>query len=175
MRLKNLMTGLIILITINLSAQDLISYEKVIKTDSIGKALIFSTINDWFATTYNSANDVIQMVDKEAGIIIGKGSMKYYYGNNSSYNGNINYTIKVYVKDNRYKVILTDFKHSGLSFDLGLITSAEIYATKGMYKKYHNKAWSDIKLKTEQYSNDIFNSIENKTKKTNYINIGDDW
>jgi len=175
MRLKKLMTGFIILMTINLSAQDVISFEKVIKTDSIGKALLFSKIHEWFATTYNSANDVIQMVDKDAGIIIGKGSMKYFYGKHSSYNGNINYTIKVYVKDNRYKVILSNFKHSGLGFDLGLITSAKIYATKGMYKKYHNKAWDDIKLKIEQYSNGIFNSLENKTKNNNDIKIGDDW
>lgn len=172
---RTIISGLIILMTINISAQDLVSFEKVIKTDSVDKVKLFSTINDWFATTYNSAQDVIQMIDKEAGTIIGKGSMKYFYGNNSSYNGNINYTIKIYIKDNRYKVILSDFNHTGLSFNLGLITSADIYTDKGMYKNYHNKAWSDIKSKIEKYSNDVFNSLENKTKSINDKNKGDDW
>lgn len=170
-----IVSGLLILMTINLSAQDAVSFEKVIKVDSVDKARLFSTINDWFATTYNSAQDVIQMVDKDAGIIIGKGSMKYFFGNNSSYNGNINYTVKVYVKDNRYKVILSDFNHTAPSFSLGLITSADIYATHGMYKNFHNKAWNDIKPKIERYSHDVFNSLEIKTKNLSNKNKGDEW
>lgn len=163
-----------LLVAHSLSAQDPISFERVIRVDTVGKSMIFIAINDWFATNYNSANDVIQMTDKDAGIIIGKGSMNYYYGRMSSYNGNIKYTIKVYVKDNRYKVILTNFRHSGLSFNLDLITDADIYATKGMYKNYHNKAWTDMKTQIEQYSNDIFKSLETKTNNINKDN-NDDW
>jgi hypothetical protein len=175
MRLKTLITGLIILTTINLSAQSTLSFERVIKTDSVGRAKLFSTINDWVASNYNSAQDVIQMADKDAGIIIGKGTMKYFFKNLSSYNGYINYTIKVYIKDNRYKVILTNFYHTGLSLNLGLITSADIYTTKGPYKNSKNKVWKDIKLKIKHYSNDIINSLDNKTKGISNKDKENDW
>lgn len=164
-----------------LIAQDNLSFSKVIQTDSVGKATIFATINEWFATTYNSANDVLQMIDKEAGIITGNGLMAYDYGDMfyGCYTGNIKYTIKVYVKDNRYKVEITNFNHSGHigtpACSLGLITNREVYTTSGMYKKSHNKIWNEIKVVAEQYSNTLFNSLENKTKKMNVENLGGDW
>lgn len=182
MRKINLIIGILIFTTLTLSAQDNLTFEKVIETDSVGKATIFATINDWFATSYNSANDVIQMADKDAGIIVGNGSMSFSYGGMSylCYEGYIKYTIKVYVKDNRYKVVLTNFNHSvkpgnGAQCALGLITTADVYTTKGMSKKYQNNVWNGIKLKAEQYSNEIFASLENKTKEIKIEKVGDDW
>ncbi|MBU3928340.1 MAG: hypothetical protein KKB74_11085, partial [Bacteroidetes bacterium] len=58
---------------------------------------------------------------------------------------------------------------------LGLITTADVYTTKGISKKYHNNVWSGIKLKAEQYSNEIFASLENKTKEIKIEKVGDDW
>lgn len=69
--------------------------------------------------------------------------MTYFHSKKSSYNGTIDYTIKVYVKDDRFKVVLTDFNHSGLSINLGQLKTNEIYATKGIYKKYNNEACGD--------------------------------
>jgi hypothetical protein len=182
MRKINLIIGILIFTTLTISAQENLTFEKVIKTDSVGKSTVFVTINDWFSTTYNSANDVIQMSDKDAGIIIGNGSMSFSYGGLSylCYEGYIKYTIKVYVKENRYKVVLTNFNHSvkpgnAASCGLGLITTADVYTTKGMSKKYHNKVWNGIKLKAEQYSNEIFASLENKTKNMKIETVGDDW
>jgi len=93
MKKINLIIGLLTITTISLTAQENLTFEKVIVTDSVGKAMIFATINDWFATTYNSANDVIQMADKDAGIIIGNGSMSFSYGGltYSCYEGYIKY------------------------------------------------------------------------------------
>jgi hypothetical protein len=44
-----------------------------------------------------------------------------------------------------------------------------------MPKKYHNNVWSGIKLKSEQYSNEIFASLNNKTKEIKIEKVGDDW
>jgi hypothetical protein len=153
-------------------AQTPITFNKVITTDSIGKSQLYLKIYEWFASNFNSANDVIQMSDKEAGVIIGNGIMNYKYENtsNSSYDGSVSYKIKVNFKDDRIKVELTDFIHSGKGFNLGLINDSEEYTTKGMYKNYHNSSWKDVKLKCEQYSQSIFISMEEK------ITIrSDDW
>ena len=60
--------------------QEPLEYSKVIYTDSVGKDMIYATIYEWFALNYNSANDVIQMSDKEEGIIIAKGGKRYSKG-----------------------------------------------------------------------------------------------
>jgi hypothetical protein len=182
MKKINLLIGLLTITTMSLTAQVNLTFEKVIETDSVGKAMIFATINDWFATTYNSANDVIQMADKDAGIIIGNGSMSFSYGGLSymCYEGYLKYTIKAYIKENRYKIVLTNFNHSVKSGNspqcaLGVITTADFYTTKGMSKKYHNNVWAGIKVKAEQYSNEIFMSLEKKTKDIKIEKVGGDW
>lgn len=171
----------LLLCSVTLFSQEPIKFEKVIKTDSIGKTMLYNTINDWFASTYNSSKEVIQMSDKDAGIIIGNGSMSYGKKGMSylCYNGSIKYTVKVYIKDNRYKVVLTNFNHSvdvgnADKCALGIVTTAEFYQTKGMIKKYHNKVWDDIKAVVEIYSEGIFASLENKTKNIKSEN-NDDW
>jgi hypothetical protein len=171
-----------IITNLTISAQDALTFEKIIQTDSISKEKLFVAFNDWVASEYNSANDVIQMSDKDAGVIIGNGSMKYSYGKFTyvCYDGHIKYTIKVYLKDNKYKVILTNFRHfinagNGAQCKLGLITNADVYATKGFSKKYHNKVWNSIKSTTEIYANKIFSSLEDKTKNMSNKSTDQDW
>jgi hypothetical protein len=180
--MQQVLICLLILTSSSLLAQENVNFEKVIKTDSLKKAEIFTIVNDWFASTYNSANDVIQMSDKDEGVIIGNGSMSYDYGKMSyaCYTGYIKYTIKVYIKDSRYKVVLTNFRHSvkagnGQQCSLGAITSKELYAASGMSKKYHNKVWTDIKTKVESYSNSIMVSLEKKTSEVKSEKVNDDW
>ncbi len=154
-----------------LIAQENLTFTKVIQTDSISSTDLFIKVNDWFATVYNTANKVIQMADKDAGIIIGNGAFIYSYGKFgfSCYDGFIEYTIKVYVKDNRFKVEMTNFNHTvdiNHGCPLGLITTAEVYTTTGISKNYHNKVWNDIKVKAEAYSNEIFKALENNIKES---------
>jgi len=171
-----LLCFLVLASTIVSNGQEALTFSKVIQTDSVGKTKLFTTINEWFASTYNSAKDVIQVADKEAGLIVGNGSMNYTYGKIAyrCYEGQVTYTIKVYVKDNRYKVELTNFNHTvntgnAPSCSLGPVSTSEVYATSGMSKSYHNNVWGDIKEKAQQYSMQIFDSLEKKTKSK------DDW
>ena len=180
--MKKIIFGLALIFTTQQAfSQENFTISKVIKTDEVGKNMIYVAINDWFATKYNSANDVIQMADKEAGIIIGDGSTDYtkqgmMYG---CYVGSIKYTIKVYMKGNRFKVDITNFRHSvkpnaSLDCALGLITNAENYTDKGMSKKYHNKVWNDIKEYSTSYAESLFLSLEERAKNIKE-EVTDDW
>jgi hypothetical protein len=158
------------LIFIPVLAQEPITFFKVIQTDSVGKEALFAVINEWFASTYNSANDVIQMNDKQAGTIIGRGSVDYYCQDVFSrcYDGYLEYTIKAFVKDNRYKVELTNFTHKNFPdlakvCSLGVVTDAPIYTDKWPGKKYDNAVWDDLKIKASAISDHLIKSIENKT------------
>lgn len=176
--MKKLTLILLLALTVQIYGQEPITYEKVLKAEGVNKSDLFFIISDWFASNYNSAKDVIQLNDKERGVIIGKGTMDYFYGekrSNNSYNGHLDYTIKIYVKDNRYKVILTSFNHSGKSLSVRLITTDDVCTTKGMYKKYDNNTWKNAKLKAWQFSENLFTLLELKTSAFKFENESDDW
>jgi hypothetical protein len=90
---------------------------KVFEVADKNKSELFSSINKWISINYNSAKNVIQMNDKEAGTIIIKGINKIDCDvnttkNSYTYNFVINHTIEVNIKDNKYRIIyrMTDIK-----------------------------------------------------------------
>ena len=84
------------------------------KVDSVEgtQSQLFSKANEWLAVSFNDSKSVIQMADKEAGKIVGKGvmssqsSMGTLIGSSTFY---VKYTITITAKEGRYKVDLTDF------------------------------------------------------------------
>ncbi len=95
-----------------------ITFTEVVKVDSTtSKEQLYSRAREWFAKSYNSSKDVIQMDDKTSGKIVGKAIFKTYLESiiGPYTSGNIGYTISVIVKDGRYKYEITDFDHQGLS------------------------------------------------------------
>ncbi len=93
-------------------------YESVVTVEGADQETLYKRALMWFTKTYNSANNVLQMKDEKEGSLIGKGLFKInYYTRNPS----INHTLSIFVKDGRFKYILTDLKYSdnqGESFAL---------------------------------------------------------
>jgi hypothetical protein len=85
-----------------------ITYTEVNKIDSLNKSELYSKTLEWFAYKFSSSNDVIQLKNEDKGKIIGKGNfgIKYY-----SRSPNIDFTITVLLKENRYKIIITDLNY----------------------------------------------------------------
>ena len=161
-------------------SQESVEFTKVIESENLSKNEVFVIVNDWFASNYGSANQVIQISDKESGKLIGKALLSYSFGKlaYSCYEGKVNYTIKISIREGRFKIDINNFIHNvnignSNSCELGLITDAELHSTSGIFKRYHNKVWVDIKQKIEVYSENIFTSIENKI--LNYSKDDDDW
>lgn len=85
-------------------------YSGVITVDSsLSKIELFNRAKIWFVNEYKSAKDVIQMEDKDAGVIMGKGIAEVSYVMNfmASNYANIYHTVKVYVKDGKFKYEIT--------------------------------------------------------------------
>jgi hypothetical protein len=149
-----------------------LEYSKVVNVDTtLSSKELYNRARAWFAETYRSAQDVIQMDDKEIGKIIGKGNMKYvssvFVGSNGT-KGWIRYTISIQVKDGRYKYDISNFLHEGNAFNpygaisFGLITnSIECpYKTGSMSgQKWKNKVWKDIKETIEANISPLSQSI----------------
>ncbi len=90
-------------------SEGIVTYTSVIQVDGVNKEELYTRAKKWFATTYKSAKDVIQLDDKENGEIIGKGNFNIsYYTRNPI----INHTISISIKDGKFKYKITDFRYS---------------------------------------------------------------
>jgi len=104
-------------LTLGLALVSLLMNAQVFEVEGKSKDEIHSIINQWIAENYNSANNVIQMNDKEAGMFIVKGINSITYKNvsgktmmpNNPYvteykTIDTKHTIKINIRDGKYKL-----------------------------------------------------------------------
>ena len=74
---------------------------------------------------------------------------KYIWGGSERSKGYVNFTIKLFFKDGRYKYVFTDFRHSAShgGVDFGIVTDEVDYPGKLSYttKGWRKKIWNDLK------------------------------
>jgi hypothetical protein len=175
--MKKLLFTYLFLLSVSLFAQKPLEFNSIVKVEGVTKNDIYVQVNDWLATTFNSANDVIQMADKDAGKFIAKGQVNYSIGK-MMYNctdGALRFTIKVSVRDNKFRFILTQISHKSYgnsNCEFGTVTDAELFQIKGGGKKWRNKVWVDIKSKANDLHKNLLSSI---TDKVNKFNKDEDW
>lgn len=164
-----------------IQAQEPLSFEKVIQADSIKKDVIYTSLRAWFAKSTMDADKVLVMDDKDAGILIGNINLRYTRGvlTYIAYDGYLDFTIDVRIKDGRFKVIINNISHMKSNReakvpDIGLITTEEKCPIKGLNSIPNQKVWVDIKYKMRNLSEVIFNELEN-TVKINQASKDTDW
>ena len=141
--------------TLFAQAQEKISYSEVIKVDSTKAENIFVTIKEWLSMEFEKGNNAVELQDKEAGLIVINASSSYKYSKGGlSYtwaNGCVEYKINIQIRDNRFKVTITNFVHKGAtgSDHLGVLTTAEEPDVKWGKKNYTN-VWKDLKVQVEK-------------------------
>ena len=170
-------------ISMTVFGQESLTYTGVVQVDSVSKNELYNRLKLWFAIAYNSANDVLQIDNKEEGEIIGKAILKYnpnVLSGSEQTKGSIKYTIKIFVKEGRYKYEITDFIHDpygnqyGKS-SMGLITTdKECPNPKPMAKGWSNKVWDDIKIQIENNMILLIASLKERMAKTTESKK-DDW
>lgn len=183
-------TNLLSLIT--LDKNNAITYTQIIPAEGQTKDQLYVILNYWFATTFNDANSVIQLNDKDLGTIIAKGyvgSIAQHIGAINSYIVNIEPIIKCDIKDNKVRITytvpfysVTVFKEGGW---FGIMDDSNPYivgekwaidkcfpfAAKDSHKKTSGKAL----VMTHAYSNVIMDKIEECITNGLIGNENDDW
>jgi hypothetical protein len=150
-----------------------ISYEGIVKIDGASATDLYIKANEWFATTFNSASNVIQMQDKDAGKIIGKAAIEV---ENRGYpNGVFDFTIKFTAKEGRYRYVLTDIAHdkrgSALNGSGGAIENEKpACGSMTMFKSHWNKLKEKAHNKLTALSKDLTNHMSATNNEA-----GDDW
>ncbi len=89
-----------------------VNYTDIVMIDSMDKSKLYNKAKKWFIDQYKSAKDVIQLDDKENGEVIGKGFFETEWQTSimSVQNVSVWHTVKVYMKDNKFKYEITNFK-----------------------------------------------------------------
>ena len=115
--IKNIIILLFFAITANAqvdlpidSTTNKITYSGVVSIDSTSKSDLYAKAKEWVALAFKSANDVIQLDDAPNGKLIAKGITVIKSGKYPA--GNINFTLKIETKDNKYRYEITDLHHT---------------------------------------------------------------
>ena len=109
------------------------------------KATLYTMLRSFGSTYYHDSQKVIQMDDKDAGIIICKATSLFDSPSLmlSAYEGWLDYNLKLQARDGRVRVEISNFFHHNKpgnqkKAQLGFLTTADIYADSGIQKKHHN-------------------------------------
>ena len=89
---------------LSLDKNNSLTYVQVIDCGNSTKEQLYVILNYWFTATFNDANSVIKLNDKETGVIIAEGyvaDIASHVGGTNAYNVNIRPIIKVDIKDNK--------------------------------------------------------------------------
>lgn len=175
---KVLLSLLLMLVTLTVFSQEELKFSKVIQSESeADKTTLYSTLRSFISTHFHDSKQVIQMDDKDAGIIICKATSIFNSPSLmlSAYEGWIDYNLKLQARDGRVRIEVFHFFHHNkpgnqAKAQLGILTTAEEYANSGIQKKYHNKVWLLLKEQAEDISNKVFAGIEKAMKEGATIN-----
>lgn len=115
--------------------------EKIIELDSMSKDQIYSKTKVWFAETFKSSEAVITSDLKEEGLITGRYVDNYYLSSGLYYD--FNNLIKVYIKDNKVKVVISGIEAKGYTLESYMIKPDGTYP-----RKMYQKMFEDIDTKT---------------------------
>ena len=155
-------------------------FEEVVDAETVTKNELYSRAKEWFFNTYKSAEDVLELEDKEAGKLIGKAfntiPIKTAFGIS---NTRMWYTIKLYFKEGRYKMVLSEIYYQSEPSEQDLSPDKRIcedWLIKWMFKKNGKarKVAVEHKLKTINSANALFSRIKESLEKPLGVSAGSD-
>lgn len=159
--MRTMILMLFAVLSMSMAAQEkAIQCDSVIQAQGLDSKAIYQRVKGWVAESYNKASEVIQLDDAEHGVMVCKGNFEYTAPGGATYryiDGIIRYTLKVQVRDGRFKVSMGDFTHESNDikyrdvWSFGLLTDREKYKMKGMQDKRWTKCWPDMKSKSMSY------------------------
>jgi hypothetical protein len=152
-----------------------VSYEGAVKVEGASATDLYIKANEWFARTFNSANNVIQMQDKEAGKIIGKGNITAYGHFKNFESGIWKFTVSFTAKEGRFRYVISDIYHETGGYENVKGAGGDIKNEKPECGKWYltKGQWNKIKARASTQFQDIAKDLEQSMTVT--LNEDDDW
>jgi hypothetical protein len=123
----------------------LYTYQEVVEVEGVSKDDLYTRARTWFVKEYKSANAVLQMDDKEAGTLMGKGFFKVMFQGALR---DVYHTVQIDVKDDRYRYSINAFKlkfsHVYNEKDFELLTNKDFWGISKLIEATHQETKSMI-------------------------------
>jgi hypothetical protein len=178
--------------TLKLDKNNSLTYVQVIDCPGKTKDELYVILNYWVTASFNDANSVIKLNDKELGCIIAQGylaNIAGHMGGSNSYDVSVKPIIKLDIKDNKVRVTYTVQNYEAIVYAgggiLGAISGtipsklAEKWVLEKCYpfidKDSHKKTSSKALIMTHAFSNVIMDKIEEAVKNGVSGNENDNW
>lgn len=98
--------------------EGVLKYEEVVNAPGLSSETLFNNAKLWFLDTFKSSKDVITFQDSQLGIISGNGLFKIYSTfMNRTIDRTVFFTVRIEVKENRFKYVISDLKVGSLITD----------------------------------------------------------
>jgi hypothetical protein len=170
-----LLLSMALVISIITYAQEKLTFSEVVTVDSTTKDQLFDKGREWFVDNFKDSKNVLEVNDKATGELLGKGSIKYSpdVSAAAAVTGWITFSIKIKVKDGKYKYEIGDFVHEAnkggsCSVSFGEITTT-VEAPELHYgfmcngnQGWRNKVWNDMKAKIDLTAKSFIASLNKK-------------
>ena len=176
--------------TLTLDKNNALTYTQVIETPGKTKEQLYILLNYWYSASFGSGKAVIQLNDKDAGVIIGKGyieSIASHTGGMNNYTVHLEPVIKTDIKDNKIRITYTVPFYSVVvrvgggffgnpsqakrSEENWLLDKCFPFAEKDSHKKTSSKAL----VMAHAYSNVVMDKIEEAVKSGLVGNEDEEW
>ena len=152
--------------------QAAIAFSEVVAVKDASATELYTRAKVWFTTAFVDSKAVLEVQDKEAGLLVGKGSFTYepnIFMSSSLIRGHVTFSVSVSFKDGRYKYSFSDFTHHGSTLrsqgpiDFGLITTSETCPpVSGTSKGMREKVWKNLKVVSTAKANALTASLKRK-------------
>lgn len=141
-------------------------FDSVIQVPGATKDVLFNNAQEWFVTAFKDSKSVIDVQDKEAGLIAGKGFIEtnIWYG---TLNG-VEFKITMRFKDEKFKYTFSNFYHKDLDTKTYPDEGGSLSAPTPACKKYalRQKHWNEIKEIIRADIGDLAKSLIKAVSKT---------
>lgn len=180
--------------TLSLDKNNALTYTQIIEAPNKTKEQLYILLNYWYSATFNSGKEVIQLNDKDAGVIIGKGYIEgiaSHTGGMNQYTVHLEPIIKTDIKDNKIRItytvpFYTVVKMAGGGFMSvlggGSTNSTRVDENWALDKCYpfvkndsHKITSSKALIMAHAYSNVVMDKIEEVVKNGLVGNENEDW
>lgn len=177
---------------LSLDKNNALTYVQVVEAEGKTKEQLYVALNYWYTSTFNDGESVIQLNDKEAGVIIARGfvgGIASHTGGTNHYNVNLSPIIKTDIKDGKIRITYTvpfypvvKLAGGGIMGAMGGAIPTKVaenwvldecfpFAQKDKHKKTSSKAL----VMAHAYSNVIMDKIEEAVKNGMVGNEDDNW
>lgn len=147
----------------------LITYQGVVEVPGVSQADLYARASAWLAQTYGPADATVESQGPAAGQLVVKGTRRAAVRNTydgvlrSTYAGVVRHTLTIYVKEGRYKYMLTNLTHDAAGTP-NLRSGGPLEQPKASLYGYaglgSQKPWADLKQDATRDARQLADSLQ---------------